>query len=220
MPAKATVGHRSEFGLQGRFGTTDRRGRRQRGKPMRDATGISSPSTITSPRLMPMRNWIQRGGGTSALQRAMRCWISTAHCSVAFTLGELDRNAVADNLIIRRVLLAIAGTISSPRRNATRWSRSQAEMAVDHDHIGPANIGRSVTAGSLAYGTAAASRAKAAANCGRGMAPWARLELKFCPHGPGDQLHVIVRSAWRPARRRRRSSTAPGSGCRPRRSCP
>ena len=89
-----------------------------------------------------MRNWIQRGGGTSALRRAMRCWISTTHCTVSpddqFAAPERDR-------VLRSV--------------RPRWSRTTATSAL-------ANIGRSVTAGSLTFGTAAASRAKAAGNIG------------------------------------------------------
>ena len=47
---------------------------------------MSPSSTITSPRLMPIRNWIQRAGDTSALRRAIRRWISAAHSTASATL--------------------------------------------------------------------------------------------------------------------------------------
>src|SRR5436305_519842 len=44
---------------------------------------ISFSSTITSPRLMPMRNCIHRAGETSALRRAIPRWISAAPSTAA-----------------------------------------------------------------------------------------------------------------------------------------
>ena len=48
----------------------------------------SSPSTITSPRLMPMRNSSRRSFGSSALRAASSSWISTAHLAASTALGN------------------------------------------------------------------------------------------------------------------------------------
>jgi hypothetical protein len=41
--------------------------------------------------LMPMRNSIRRGSGTSSLRAAITRWISTAHAVAPITLGNSAR---------------------------------------------------------------------------------------------------------------------------------
>ena len=76
-------------------------------------------STITSPRLMPMRNWIQRAGDTSALRRAIRSWTSTAHDTASVDALELHQHAVAGGLDDAAPVLGDGGSISS-----SRWVRA------------------------------------------------------------------------------------------------
>ena len=58
---------------------------------------MSSSSTITSPRLMPMRNCIHRAGETSVLRRAIRRWISV-RTAPRRRRCELDQHAVTGGL--------------------------------------------------------------------------------------------------------------------------
>src|SRR6266851_198681 len=47
-----------------------------------------SPSTITSPRLIPMRNSIRRSGGIFSFSALSVVWISTAHWTAFTTLAN------------------------------------------------------------------------------------------------------------------------------------
>ena len=64
---------------------------------------------------MPIRNWIQRAGGTSALRLAIRRWISAAHWTASVTLANSTSMPSPVVLMIRPRFLAIAGSISSSR---------------------------------------------------------------------------------------------------------
>jgi hypothetical protein len=83
---------------------------------------MSSSSMMTSPRLMPMRNWIQRAGGTSALRRIIRRWTSAAHWTASVTLRNSTSIPSPAVLITRPLFFAIAGSISSRRCVLSRAS--------------------------------------------------------------------------------------------------
>ena len=60
---------------------------------------ISPSSTMTSPRLIPMRNSMRSSGGPRRVARsACRAWISTAQRTASTDAGELDQQAVAGGL--------------------------------------------------------------------------------------------------------------------------
>ena len=56
---------------------------------------MSCSSTITSPRLIPMRNLIRCSGGTSGLRSIIPRWTSTAQRTASTTLGKFRQQAVA-----------------------------------------------------------------------------------------------------------------------------
>ena len=58
----------------------------------------SVPSTITSPRLTPMRTSMRWSSGRPAFRSAMPRWMSTAHSTASTTLAELGEKTVAHQL--------------------------------------------------------------------------------------------------------------------------
>jgi len=56
---------------------------------------MSAPSTITSPRLTPIRSSRRRSGGMGSLMMRATCCASTAQLSASTTLQEIGQQAVA-----------------------------------------------------------------------------------------------------------------------------
>jgi hypothetical protein len=65
------------------------------------APNRSSPSTITSPKLMPMRNCMRSAAATSALRSAMSRWMRTAQ-STAFTTLENSASTLSPAVFTTR----------------------------------------------------------------------------------------------------------------------
>jgi len=102
---------------------------------------ISSPSTITSPRLMPIRIWMARAGETSALRRAIRLDLSSALHRVDHAL-ELNQQAVTHGLDNASAVLGDRGIDQlqamclEPRQSTRFVDLHEAAVA---DHIGGQN---------------------------------------------------------------------------------
>ena len=76
----------------------------------------SDPSTITSPRLTPMRTSMRWSSGSPAFRSAIPRWISTAHSTASTTLTNSARRPSPIRLKIVPRCAAIAGSRSSVRR--------------------------------------------------------------------------------------------------------
>src|SRR5882757_2018294 len=85
---------------------------------------MSEPSTITSPRLMPMRNRMRCAWGGSGSWLEISCWISTAHCTASTTLANSAMTASPQVLTIR------PSWRSTNPAMAARWRRSVANVPV------------------------------------------------------------------------------------------
>ena len=89
-----------------------------------------------------MRNWIQRAGGTSALRRAIRRWISAAHCDRVGDALELHQHAVAGGLDDAALALGDRGVDQlepvglEPRERARLVGLHEPAVA---DHVGREN---------------------------------------------------------------------------------
>jgi hypothetical protein len=81
---------------------------------------MSSPSAITSPRLIPTRNSIRFSGGMPALRSAIPRCTSTAHRTASTTLGNLTKKPSPVFFTIRPLCSPIFGLTSSPRCSLSR----------------------------------------------------------------------------------------------------
>ena len=76
---------------------------------------MSSPSTMMSPRWMPMRNSMRRSGGTPAFRSAIPRCTSTAQRTASTTLGNSTSSPSPVVLTMRPRCSAICGSTSSRR---------------------------------------------------------------------------------------------------------
>ena len=83
---------------------------------------MSSPVTITSPTLMPIRKTMRRPCGTSAFRAAISPWISTAHSTASTTLGNSTSRPSPISLTMRPWCVEIAQSISASRCDLRRAS--------------------------------------------------------------------------------------------------
>ena len=92
---------------------------------------MSSPSAITSPRLIPMRSSSRSSAGNEALRAASARWIAMAQRSDASALPNSARKPSPVVLTMRPPVPAIAGSTTSPRiaRSRARVPRHRVRSA-------------------------------------------------------------------------------------------
>ena len=79
----------------------------------------SSPSTTTSPRLMPMRSTSRRAGDASACGSASSFWIATAQATASTTEPNSTSTPSPISLTMRPLCSATSGSITSARSALT-----------------------------------------------------------------------------------------------------
>ena len=140
---------------------------------------MSPSSTITSPELMPTRNWMRSSWAVASLRAAISRCIATAQATASTTLGNSISNPSPVVLTMRPLCSAIFRSIRS-RRNVLRRARVPASSRSIR-RLYPATSAARMAASRRS--TRSAPKVPSVAAAGGRPAPPVGLQISLCASG-------------------------------------